>query len=131
MPSTAFPASINSTSSIALFIALKAFSEDKPFSNLEEASVLNPTFFAVFLTLPPLNTADSNTTVFVSPYISEFNPPITPAIATAFFSSAITKSFSSNSLSCSSNVVIFSPFSALLTVICFPSIEFISNACIG
>ena len=41
--------------------------------------------------------------------ISEFSPPITPAIATGFLESAMTKSFSSNVLSTSSNVVIFSP----------------------
>ena len=116
---------------MALFIALKAFSEDNPFSNLEELSVLSPTFLAVFLMLPPLNTADSNTTVDVSFSISEFNPPITPAIATAFSSSAITKSLLSSFLSCSSNVVIFSPSFALLIVICFPLIDSISKACIG
>ena len=63
--------------------------------------------------------------------ISEFSPPITPAIATGFLESAMTKSFSSNVLSTSSNVVIFSPFLALLTFICFPSIDSMSNACIG
>ena len=52
-PSIASPAPNSSTSCTALFTALSAFSGDNPFSNLDELSVLNPTFFAVFLTAPP------------------------------------------------------------------------------
>ena len=47
------PAPNNSTNSTALLAALKAFSADNPFSKRDELSVLNPTFLAVFLTLPP------------------------------------------------------------------------------
>ena len=127
----ALPAPISSASSTALLIALIAFSGDNPFSYLPELSVLKPNFLAVSLTLPPLNTADSKTTVFVLSSISEFCPPITPATATGFSLSAITSIELSNFLSCSSNVVITSPSFALLTIMCFPDIEFISNACIG
>ena len=129
--STALPAPICSASSTALFIALKAISGDKPFSKRLELSVLKPNFLAVKRTLPLLNVAASNTTVFVSSVIPEFAPPITPATATGFSSSAITRLSVFKVLSISSNVVIFSFSFALLTIICFPATFSMSNACIG
>ena len=52
-PSITSPTFNCSTNCTALLIALNAFSEDNPFSNLDDASVRSPTFFDVFLTEPP------------------------------------------------------------------------------
>ena len=91
-----------------------------PFSNLDDDSVLNPTFLDVNLTCVGSKTADSKTTVLVDSFISEFSPPITPARAIAFSSSDITRSSVSSFLSISSRVVIVSNAFALLTVILPP-----------
>jgi len=65
----------------------------------------------------PLNVADSMIISVVSSVISEFAPPITPAIATGFLWSAMRSISSVNFLSLPSRVVIFSPFFASLTMI--------------
>ena len=83
------------------------------------------------ITEEPKNVADSNKTVFVFSLTSELRPPITPAIATGFTPSQITRLDESNVYSFSFKAVIFSPSLARLTLIAFPSKKLQSNACIG
>ena len=66
-----------------------------PFSYLAEESVLTPNFFEVSLTLFKSKTAHSKTDSVVVSLMHEFTPPITPAITTGFFASAITITSSS------------------------------------
>ena len=75
--------------------------------------------------------ADSNNTVVVSSLTSEFNPPITPATATGFLPSQMTRFSVVNVNSFSSRVTIFSPWRALRTIIFLSPISSASNACIG
>ena len=82
---------------------------NKPFSNLAELSDRKPNFFAVWRTDVPSKTADSKITFLVPAVISDSNPPITPAIAKTFFSSAITSIESSNSRNTPSKVTNSSP----------------------
>ena len=89
----------------ALSIAMYVLFGSIPFSNLLLASLLN-IFLDVFLTLTESNIADSITTFFV-----------------VFSPFEITISFSSKVLSVSSNVVSFSPFSAILTCRQFPNLS--------
>ena len=106
----------------ALSIAMYVLFGSIPFSNLLLASLLN-IFLDVFLTLTESNIADSITTFFVVFSTSVESPPITPARPIAFSPFEITISFSSKVLSVSSNVVSFSPFSAILTCRQFPNLS--------
>ena len=106
----------------ALFIASTVEYSSTPFEYFADASVLLPRALAVFLILSRANFADSNITAFVVSLISEFNPPITPASATGFTPSQMTRLFSLSSYSSSSSVTIFSLSLALLTLIALPSI---------
>jgi len=116
IPSITVPFAYFSNKWQALFIAIYVLFESKPFSNLLLASLLN-IFFAVFLTLTPSNIADSIIIFFVCGTTSVSSPPITPANPIDFSLVEITMSFSSNVLSILSNVVSFSPFFAILTII--------------
>ena len=117
IPFDTLPQPRSSTSSHALSSALKAFSGSSPFSYLEDASVLRPFLIAVLRTLTPLKVADSNRMVFVVSRTSEFSPPITPAMAQTFSSSAITSISPSSMCSFPSRVTVFSPSLAVLTII--------------
>ena len=124
---TAIPPSISASAYFwskwqHLFTAIKVLFGSNPFSNLLLASLLK-IFFEVSLTFTGLNIADSITIFLVSFSTSVESPPITPARPIALLESAITISFSDNSLSCSSSVVSFSPFFAILTVNVFPSLS--------
>ena len=121
IPSTTSPAPSISTSSHALSTAGIVVSTSSPFSNLDDASVLMPRAREVTRTLAPLKFALSKTTVFVSSVISLFAPPITPARATAFFSSAITSIPLFKVWSISSSDLKLSFSLASLTMICEPS----------
>ena len=101
------------------------------FSNLLEASDLNPIFFEVLIMEGPKKFADSSSTSLVPGFISVFLPPMIPAIATAPFSSAMTRSFLSSFQVLSSIVCIFSFFPAFLTMILFEDSRSLSKACIG
>ena len=92
-----------------------------PFSKRALDSVLIPRARDVTRTLGPSKLALSNTTVFVSSVISLLAPPITPARATAFFSSEITSIPAFNVWSISSRDLKHSPSPASLTIICEPS----------
>ena len=102
-----------------------------PFSNLAEASVLRPSFLEVVLTLLPRKFADSMITVFVSSWISELRPPITPATAMLLSASLIMSMSPSRVLSFSSRVTNFSPGLAFSTMILPPWTSLMSKACIG
>ena len=105
----------------ARFIPSTVEYSSTPFSYLALASVAFPSARAVFLTLSRANFADSNITASVVSRISEFKPPMTPASATGFTPSQITRLFSFIVYSCSSRVTIFSFSFALLTQISLPS----------
>jgi len=75
-----------------------------PFSNLNDASDLIPNPLAVFLIKYGLKNALSSATFFVSASISEFSPPIMPAIATGPALSHIIRSFEDKDLSTPSSV---------------------------
>ena len=70
---------------------------------------------AVVRTEEPSKQADSNTMVVVSSIIPLYSPPITPAIATGFLLSAMTKFSWVNVRSTPSKVVMVSPSLARLT----------------
>ncbi len=123
MPPTISPAPNSSIKLHALFIAISTRFGSMSFSNLEDASVLNPSFLEVSLIEVPSKFAHSNIMVFVSFLISEFSPPITPATATGFLSSAITSIDEFKVLSSPSKVLNFSLSSAFLTIILLPSIN--------
>ena len=106
----------------ALSIAIYVLAGSKPFSNLLLASLLK-ILFDVFLTFTESNIADSIITFLVVASTSVFNPPITPARPTAFVPSVITISSLVKVLSWLSNVVNFSPSSAILTTILFPRLS--------
>ena len=67
-----------------------------PFSNLPEASVRTPSLRAVMRLFARSNAADSNSTLAVSPTISDSSPPMMPASPVAFSASAITSIDSSS-----------------------------------
>ena len=115
-PLLTLPQPRSSTSSQARSRALKAFSGSSPFSYLEEASVRSPFLMAVFLTLTALKVADSKRMLVVVSRTSEFSPPITPAMAQTFSSSAITSVSLSRICSLPSRVTVFSPSCAVLTM---------------
>lgn len=79
----------------------------------------------------PLKHADSKTTVVVSPVISLFAPPITPATATGFSASAMTRFSGVSACRVPSSVVIDSPAAARRTRISWPARQRQSNECIG
>ena len=97
-----------------LSIAIYVLFESNPFSNLLLASLLNIEF-DVLLTFTESNMAASIMIFFVLFVISVSNPPITPANPIALSPSEITMSSDFRVLSISSNVVSFSPSSAILT----------------
>jgi len=90
IPSTTSPAPSISASSHALSMATRVISLSSPFSKRPELSVLIPSAREVIRTELPIKFADSKTTTDVVSLISLLAPPITPARATGFFSSAIT-----------------------------------------
>ena len=102
-----------------------------PLSFLYEESVEIPNLLPVFLIFSGVKYATSKNIFFVSEVISVPIPPIIPAIAIAFSSSAITNSPLVNSLSTPSRVVIFSPILASLTTILPLATLSKSKACIG
>ena len=128
LPSQTLPAPISSMSLQTLSAAASVRFGSMPFSNLAEASVLRPSLLAVVLMLSPLKLADSTMIVCVSSSISEFSPPMTPAIAMLLSASLIMSMSSSIFLSVSSRVVKTSPGAALSTMILLPWTSLMSNA---
>ena len=86
---------------------------------------------AVLRMLLPLNTADSKRTTCVLSVISEFSPPITPAMPTPFCGSAMSSISGVTGRALPSSVVTTSPSKALRTTMCPPATQARSNACIG
>ena len=122
VPVTTFPPAYFSSKAHALSIAIYVLFGSNPFSNLLLASLLN-IFLDVNLTFTESNIADSIIIFFVSGSTSVSSPPITPARPTPCVLSAITISSELNVLSILSNVVNFSPSSAILTTNLFPSLS--------
>ena len=122
VPVTTVPPAYSSNSLQALSIAIVVLSGSNPFSNLLLASLLT-IFFDVFLTFTESKIADSIMIFFVSGSTSVSSPPITPARPTPCVASAITISSLVNVLSTLSNVVNFSPSSAILTTSLFPNLS--------
>ena len=102
-----------------------------PFSNLVDASVRDLSRDAVRRMLGAWKVADSNRIVCVSSVTSEPAPPITPASASGFFSSAITSMSVVSSRSSPSSVTSLSPSLARLTMIFSPPTAEKSNAWSG
>ena len=115
----------------ALLEALSVVYSSTPFSNLFDESDDLPSVLDDFLTLSLLNFAHSNTTAFVSVFISLLSPPIMPASATGLSPSQITRFSGFKVSSFSSSVTIFSSFFALRTTISLFLRSFSSNACMG
>ena len=86
-----------------------------PFSKRPEASVRTPRRRAVTRLLARSKAADSNSTLAVSPTISDSSPPMMPARPVALSASAMTSMVSSSTCSLPSSVVSFSPGRALRT----------------
>ena len=87
------------------------------FSNLNSASVLNPSLVHVFLTATGSKLAISTKIFFVVSVIQLSSPPTTPASASIFFLSVITISVDFNVCSVSNRSLNFSPSLAFLTII--------------
>ena len=102
-----------------------------PFSNLEDASVLRPNFLDVALIFSLAKLAPSINIEVVVSFISEFSPPIIPAKSKVLSWFPITNISDVKVLSTPSNVVNFSPSSAILTVILLYFISSKSNAWSG
>src|SRR5215831_4654123 len=95
---------MNSISAMARCIAVTAPLMSAPRSNLDDASVLRPSFLLVRRTEAGLKYALSKTIDLVVPDTSETRPPMTPAIAWARSRSAITSMSSSSFRSTPSSV---------------------------
>jgi hypothetical protein len=100
-------------------------------SKRARASVRRPSRLLVRRTSPASNEADSRNTRRVASDTSEVAPPITPASATAFSPSAITRSVSTSRRSSSSSVKSRSPSAARRTTIRSPARASRSNGCVG
>ena len=122
IPPTTSPAPSSSISSHALLIAASALYGSSPFSNLPDASVLRPAFFAEILMLAPSKHAASKSIVLTSSVILEFSPPMIPASPIAFSPSHIISIDESRVLSCPSRVQKTSLSLALLTTILWSAI---------
>ena len=90
-----------------------------------------PSAIAVRRTEGPLKFALSKTTIAVSPTISEFAPPMTPASATGFVSSQMASMFSFRARALPSSVSSVSSAFARRTTIWLPPMQLKSNACMG
>ncbi len=130
-PGTTSPAPSSSTSSQARSSAFSVFLTSRPFSKRDEESVRMPRAVAVRRMEGPEKLALSKRTMAVSPTISLFAPPITPATATGFSTSQMHSMFSVSFLSPPSSVVIVSPARARRIWISPPSTQEKSKACIG
>ena len=130
-PGTTSPAPRSSISSQARSTAFTVFCISRPFSKREEASVRMPRAVAVRRTDGPLKQALSKRTIAVSPTISEFSPPMTPATATGFSVSQMQSISGVRFLSVPSSVRITSPGLARRTRISLLPTQEKSKACIG
>ena len=122
------PPAISVMSIAACFSAYLVIFGSTPRSNLNEASVLNPCLFAVFLILIGSKYADSRKILVVCSLIPEFNPPKTPAIHIGFLVSQIIRSSSLRVRSIPSSVINFSFFCAVRTISFLPLILSASKA---
>ena len=90
-----------------------------------------PRALAVRRTETPLKLADSKSTIAVSPTISLFAPPMTPATQTGLCSSQMQSMFGVSLRSLPSSVWMVSPSRAVRTMMWPPSTQLKSKACIG
>ena len=102
-----------------------------PFSKRDDASVRMPSAVAVRRTEGPLKFALSKSTMAVSPMISLFSPPITPATATGLSVSQMHSMLGVSLRSVPSSVRMLSPSRAQRTCISLLPTHAKSNACIG
>ena len=124
------PSATSASKETALFITVARFSISIPLSFLYAESVKIPKSLDSLLIFSGVKYATSTKIFLVSLSIWVFCPPITPPIAIAFSSSAITSSPFLRTLSTPSRVVI-SSFSLAALIVMFPSTLSKSKACIG
>ena len=130
-PSATSPAPSSSTSSQARSTAGRVPRGSSPFSKREEASVRMPRAVAVRRTEGPLKQALSKSTMAVSPTISLFSPPMTPATATGRWVSQMQSMPGVRGRSVPSRVRMLSPSRAVRTRISPSCTQLKSKACMG
>jgi len=130
-PLTHLPPPISVMSCVARFNAVMVPLGSTPRSKRWDASVFRPVFFEVFRMQTGLKYALSRRIFVVVSSISEFSPPMTPAIATGFSPSQIISISGSRRRSFPSRVIKVSFSWAVRTTIRFSARRSKSKACSG